>query len=194
MIMAKIACLVDDLFEQVEMTEPKRLLEAKGHQVVLIGASKSTVQGLHHDKKGSTFNVDMLLKDIHAYDFDALMLPGGTLNADSLRVNEQAQALVQAFYAMHKPIAAICHAPWVLISSHVVRGRTLTAYHTLKDDLQNAGADYVDQQVCIDNTLITSRCPDDIPAFADAINEALNGTNHIHQQPHRFESYGSHTS
>lgn len=180
--MANIAFLVDNFFEQVEMTEPRQRLEDLGHQVTLISTGEKQVQGLNHVDTGDTFDVDLLLKDASAADFDALVLPGGAVNADTLRVNEAAQDFVRAFATNNKPLAAICHAPWVLISSLLARGRTLTAYHTIKDDLINAGADYLDQKVCIDNTFITSRCPDDIKAFVDAIHESLAGTAHLHQR------------
>jgi protease I len=178
--MANIAFLVDNDFEQVELTGPRRRLEAKGHRTTLISTGETIVQGLNHIQQGDQFDVDLMLKDANVADFDALVLPGGTVNADALRVNEDAQALVRAFVRHHKPIAAICHAPWLLISSDVVRGHTLTAYHTLKDDLQNAGAEYVDQAVCVDHLLITSRGPDDIPAFAEAIDDLLVGASHLH--------------
>jgi protease I len=180
--MANIAFLVDNFFEQVEMTEPRQRLEDLGHQVTLISTGEKTVQGLNHVDLGDTFDVDLMLKNASAADFDALVLPGGTVNADNLRVVEEAQAFVRAFAERNKPLAAICHAPWVLVSSRLARGRTLTGYHTIKDDLINAGADYLDQKVCIDNNLITSRCPDDIPAFVAAIHEALAGTAHIHDR------------
>jgi protease I len=178
--MANIAFLVDNFFEQVEMTDPRQRLEDLGHQITLISTGKKHVQGLNHVSMGDTFEVDLLLKNASAKDFDALVLPGGAVNADNLRVIEDAQAFVRAFAQDNKPLAAICHAPWVLISSQLARGRTLTAYHTIKDDLINAGADYLDQKVCIDNTFITSRCPDDIAAFVDAIHESLAGTAHLH--------------
>lgn len=177
--MARIAFLVANDFEQVELTGPRQRLEAKGHQITLISTGEMIVQGLNHVEKGDHFDVDLTLNDAKSEDFDALVLPGGTVNADALRVNTQAQTFVRDFVRHHKPVAAICHAPWLLISSGVVLGRTLTAYHTLKDDIQNAGAEYVDQAVCVDQNLITSRCPDDIAAFAEAIDDMLAGTSHL---------------
>lgn len=177
--MARIAFLVDNDFEQVELTGTRQRLMAQGHDTVLISTEHTTVQGWNHHDKADLFEVDQMLKDTHAHDFDALVLAGGVLNSDSLRSNPQAQQLVRDFCKAEKPIAAICHAAWLLISSGVVRGRTLTAYHTLKDDLENAGARYLDQAVCVDHQLITSRCPDDIAAFSAAIHDALEGNNHL---------------
>lgn len=171
--MAHIAFLVDNYFEQVELTGPRERLQAQGHTTALISTQHRTLQGLNHVDMADQFQADLMLSDADEKDFDALVLPGGTVNSDALRMNPDAQAFVKRFADAPKPIAAICHAPWLLISSGLARGRTLTAYHTLKDDLQNAGAIYLDQAVCIDHYLITSRCPDDIAAFAEAIHHML---------------------
>ncbi len=172
--MTKLAFLVDNYFEQVELTETRDTLEEYGHQTVLIATEQLSLQGMESDvNKKDHFQADLLLKDAKAGDYDALILPGGTVNADKLRVNPQAQQLVKDFLAADKLVAAICHAPWLLISSEVVKGKNMTAYHSLKDDLNNAGAYYQDEPVVHDSNLITSRKPDDISAFAQAIDEYL---------------------
>lgn len=172
--MTKLAFLVDNYFEQVELTETRDTLEEYGHQTVLIGTTQLNLQGMESDvNKKDHFRADLLLKDAKASDYDALILPGGTVNADKLRVNPQAQQLVKDFLAADKLVAAICHAPWLLISSNVVKGKNITGYHSLKDDLNNAGAQYQDEPVVHDSNLITSRKPDDISAFAQAIDEYL---------------------
>lgn len=170
--MAKLAFLVHNYFEQVEMTEPRDILEEHGHTTVLIATEESTVQGMEKDvNRKDQFQADLLLKDARAADYDALVLPGGAVNADKLRINKDAQAFVKAFLDADRLVAAICHAPWLLISSGVVKGKTMTAFETLKDDINNAGATYVDEPVVRDGDIITSRKPDDIPAFAQAIDE-----------------------
>ena len=172
--MTKLAFLVDNYFEQVELTETREILEEYGHQTVLIATEQLNLQGMQGDvNKKDHFRADLLLKDAKAADYDALILPGGTVNADRLRVNKQAQAFVKDFLAANLLVAAICHAPWLLISSEVVKGKKLTAYRSLKDDLINAGANYHDEPVVYDTNLITSRKPDDISAFAQAIDEFL---------------------
>lgn len=171
--MAKVLILVHNYFEQVEMTQPRDGLKQLGHEVTLVGAEDKTVQGMQQDvNKQDTFTVDKLLSEVNAADYDAIVLPGGTVNADKLRINPQAQALVKQF-AQGKVVAAICHAPWVLISSGLAQGRKLAAFKTLKDDLQNAGATYQDISVSVDGNFITSRQPDDIPDFIKAIDTAL---------------------
>lgn len=170
--MAKIAFLVHNYFEQVELTEPREILEQHGHTTVLIAAEDKTVQGMQGDvNKQDEFEADLLLKDAKVSDYDALVLPGGTVNADKLRINPAAQQLVKDFLQADRLVAAICHAPWLLISSGVVKGKTITAYESLKDDVNNAGATYQDEAVVRDGDIITSRKPDDIPAFAQAIDE-----------------------
>lgn len=173
--MARIAFLVDNHFEQVELTGPRQRLEAQGHQTTLIATEQVKLQGWHHTDPADLFDTELMLSNANSDDFDALVLPGGVINADQLRVHDGAQQFVQAFMMTQKPVAAICHAAWLLISARVIRGCTLTAYHSLKDDICNAGAHYVDQAVCVDQNLITSRCPDDIPAFASAIHALLLG-------------------
>jgi protease I len=161
----KIAILVADGFEQVEMTKPRQALEKAGAEVDLISPARGKVQGFDHDKPGEQFAVDVPLKKASTQDYDALVLPGGVANPDKLRIDEQAVQFISEFVAARKPIAAICHGPWPLIEVGAVRGRTMTSWPSLKTDLRNAGANWVDEQVVEDDGLITSRKPDDIPAF-----------------------------
>lgn len=170
--MAKIAFLVHNYFEQVELTETQEILQEHGHDTVLIATESLHVQGMRDDVHiEDTFTANLLLKNADASHYDALVLPGGTVNADQLRINPLAQQFVRQFLTGDHLVAAICHAPWLLISAGVVKGKNITAYKTLKDDLINAGAHYKDDAVVQDGDLITSREPDDIPAFAQAIDE-----------------------
>jgi protease I len=161
----RIAALVDDGFEQVELTEPKQALESAGAQVDIVSPQPQKVKGWQHTKWGDEFSVDRRLDSVTAGEYDALLLPGGVMNPDRLRTNQKAVALVKAFADAGKPIAAICHGPWTLIDAGVVRGRTLTSWPSLATDLRNAGANWVDQECVNDNGLVTARKPADIPAF-----------------------------
>jgi protease I len=161
----KVAILVADGFEQVEMTEPRMALTDAGATTTLISPNRRRVQAMHHHEKGDVFDVDLPLDSAHADDFDALLLPGGVANPDVLRTNEKAVQFARNFFDAGKPVAAICHGPWLLVEADVVRGRQVTSWPSLKTDLRNAGADWVDREVVVDNGLITSRKPDDIPAF-----------------------------
>jgi protease I len=161
----RVAILVADGFEQVEMTDPRHALETAGARTSLVSPADRQVQGWRHADKGNQFPVDVKLDEARAQDFDALLLPGGVANPDRLRTLPKAVAFVRAFFDAGKPVAAICHAPWTLIEADVVRGRTITSWPSLKTDLVNAGARWVDQEVATDNGLVTSRKPDDIPAF-----------------------------
>jgi protease I len=160
----RVAIVLDTDFEQVEMTEPRKALEDAGARCVLVSPKKE-VTGVKHDEKKDTFNVDQPLDSADPNQFDAILLPGGALNADSLRVNRKAQEFVRAIDAAGKPMAVICHAPWLLVSAGLVKGRHLTSYHTIGDDLRNAGANWEDKEVIVDRNLVTSRQPSDIPAF-----------------------------
>jgi protease I len=159
-----VAILLDTDFEQVEMTEPRKALEDAGASCVLV-SPKTNVTGVKHDEKQDTFAVDQPLESANPDDFDALLLPGGALNADFLRVVEKAREFVRAFDRAGKPMAVICHAPWLLVSAGVAKGRHLTSYHTIQDDMRNAGATWEDREVIVDRNLVTSRQPSDIPAF-----------------------------
>ena len=165
----RVAILAADDFEQPEMTEPRKALEQAGAQTTLISPKSGQIHGIHHDKIGDTFNVDMALDQANPADFDAVLLPGGALNADFLRVQPKAQAFVRQMDQAGKPMAIICHAPWLLVSSGLVKGRTMTSYHTIQDDLRNAGANWQDKQVVRDRNWVMSRQPDDIPAFNRAM-------------------------
>ncbi len=162
-IRVAILCATD--FEQSEMTEPRRALQEAGAETVLISPRPGEIQGRHHDEKGDKFKVEMDLSEASPESFDGLLLPGGAANAGELRTVEVAQGFVRHFQERHKPMAVICHAPWVLASAGLARGRKLTSYPGIADDMRAAGANWVDQEVVVDDNLITSRTPRDIPAF-----------------------------
>ncbi|HEX6291508.1 MAG TPA: type 1 glutamine amidotransferase domain-containing protein [Herpetosiphonaceae bacterium] len=161
----KVAILVADGFEQVELTEPKKALEQAGAQTQIVSPVSGQVKGWQHTEWGEQFPVDVPLSQANPDDYDALLLPGGVMNPDKLRRNQQALEFVRSFFAAGKPVAAICHGPWTLIDAGLVKGRTLTSYESIQMDLKNAGAQWVDQEVVVDQGLVTSRKPDDIPAF-----------------------------
>lgn len=161
----RIAALVDNGFEQSELLEPKKALENAGARVDVVSPQASKVKGWKHSDWGEEVNVDVHLDRANANDYDAILLPGGVMNPDKLRANEQAVRFVQSFVDAKKPIAAICHGPWTLIETGAVRGRTLTSWPSLKTDLKHAHAIWVDQECVVDDGLVTSRKPDDIPAF-----------------------------
>jgi protease I len=161
----KVAILVADGFEQVEMTEPRKALEEAGAETHIVSPASGQVKGWQKDHWGDEFDVDVPLENASPDDYDALVLPGGQMNPDNLRGDERAVSFTRAFVDAGKPVAAICHAPWTLVEADVVRGRRMTSYHTLKTDLRNAGADWVDEEVVVDQGIVTSRNPDDLPAF-----------------------------
>lgn len=165
----RVAIMVTDDFEQVELTGPKKALEQAGATTKIISTHAGQVTGMNHDVKADSFNVDMTLDQASPNDFDALMLPGGALNADALRMVPKAQQFAQAFQRAGKPMAIICHAPWLLVSSGLVKGRTLTSYHTIQDDIRNAGGNWVDQEMVRDGNWVTSRSPKDLPVFNPAM-------------------------
>jgi protease I len=170
----KVAILVANGFEQVEMTEPKKALEEAGATVSIVSPELRSVKGWNHTQWGDEFKVDIPLSDAKADEFDALVLPGGVMNPDNLRRNEWALQFVRAFSESGKPIGAICHGPWTLIDAGVVSGRKLTSYPSIQSDLKNAGANWVDEEVVVDNGLVTSRKPDDIPAFNRKLLEEIS--------------------
>ncbi|MGN6725362.1 MAG: type 1 glutamine amidotransferase domain-containing protein [Tepidisphaeraceae bacterium] len=174
----RIAILVDNGFEQVELTEPRKALQDAGAKTVLISPTEGRVQGFNHDDPADKLPVDLVLKQAKADDYDALVLPGGVANPDKLRMNTAAVAFVKAFVDAGKPIAAICHGPWTLIEAGAVKGRKMTSWPSLKTDLKNAGANWVDQEVVVDHGLVTSRKPDDIPAFNRKMIEEFAEGNH----------------
>jgi protease I len=161
----KVAILVADMFEQVELTEPRKALEDAGATTEVVSIQEGDVQGFDHYDKADTVQADRTVEEASADDYDALLLPGGVGNPDNLRQDENAVAFVRGFFEQGKPVAAICHAPWMLIEAGVVRGRTLTSFPSLQTDLRNAGASWVDEEVVVDGNLVTSRKPDDLPAF-----------------------------
>jgi protease I len=161
----KVAILAADGFEEVELTKPRAALDEAGAQTTVVSLKPGKIQGMNHADKGETVPVDQTLDEAKPGDFDALLIPGGLMNPDSLRSSEEALEFVRHFFREGKPVAAICHAPWVLIDAGVIRGRTVTSWPAIKTDVRNAGAHWVDQEVVVDNGLVTSRKPDDILAF-----------------------------
>jgi len=161
----KVAILVEWGFEEVELLEPRKALDQAGAKTVVVSLQKDRVKAWNHTEWGQGVDVDLPLEQARAGEFDALLLPGGVMNPDRLRMNEKAVELVKAFFAAGKPVAAICHGPWLLAEADVLRGHTVTSYPSIKTDLRNAGARWVNQEVVVDNGLVTSRKPDDIPAF-----------------------------
>ncbi len=174
----KVAILVENAFEQVEMTQPRQALEQAGAQTHLISPQKDKVQGWNHFDKGDEFSVDLQLENANPNDYDALLLPGGVANPDQLRINPKAVQFVKSFFEAGKPVAAICHALWILAEADVVKGRTITSWPSLKTDLKNAGANWVDREVVVDMGLVTSRKPSDIPAFNRKIVEEFAEDRH----------------
>jgi protease I len=161
----KVAILVADGFEQVELTDPKKALEQAGAVTHIVSPNKGQVKGWNYTEWGDKFSVDVVLDKADPEDYDALLLPGGVMNPDKLRRNEHALQFVRAFFNSDKPVAAICHGPWTLIDAGVVKGRRLTSYESIQTDLKNAGAEWVDEEAVVDRGLVTSRKPDDIPVF-----------------------------
>ncbi|WP_205697439.1 type 1 glutamine amidotransferase domain-containing protein [Conexibacter sp. SYSU D00693] len=179
----KIAILATEGVEQVELVEPRKALESEGAQITLVSLEEGEFQGFDHLDKADTFTADKAVADCSADDFDGVLIPGGVANGDFLRADEDAVRFVRAFFDAGKPVAAICHAPWILAEADVVRGRSMTSFPSLKTDLRNAGAEWVDEEVVVDQGLVTSRKPDDIPAFsAKAIEEFCEGK-HGGQRP-----------
>jgi protease I len=171
----RVAVLMTDGVEQVEYTEPRRFLEELGVEVVLVSpkAAGDEVQGMNHDQPGDTFRVEMNVLDARPNDFDALLLPGGEANPLKLRQSPESIAFIKEFGDADKPIAAICHGPWTLIDAGIAESKHMTSWPSIQDDLRNAGAEWTDDEVVIDGKLITSRKPDDIPAFNDALMKEL---------------------
>lgn len=172
----KVAFLLTDGVEQIELTSPWKAVEDAGGTPTLVSPKTGALQGFDGMDKADTFEVDLAVSDAKAEDFDALVLPGGVVNADFLRVDTDAQAFARGFFEQHKPVASICHGPWLLIDAGVVSGRSVTSYHTLATDLRNAGATWSDEEVVVDQGLVTSRTPDDLEAFnAKLLEEIAEG-------------------
>jgi protease I len=180
----RIAILATDGVEQVELTEPRKALEDAGAQTDLVSLEGGEIQGFDHLDHADKLKVDRTLADVSADDYDGLLIPGGVANGDFLRADEGAVRFTADFARAHKPIAAICHAPWVLVEAGLVKGRTVTSFPALKTDIRNAGGTWVDEEVHVDHGLVTSRKPDDIPAFsAKAIEEFAEGAHEDMPQP-----------
>lgn len=172
----RVAIVVANGFEQVEMTSPREALEKAGAETDLISIEDDEVKGWKHIEWGDTFAVDVRIVDADPGDYDALLLPGGVMNPDKLRRDERVQKFVKAFFDEGKPVASICHGPWTLIDAGVAKGRRMTSYHTIQMDLINAGVQWTDAEVVVDQGLVTSRSPDDLPAFnAKMIEEFAEG-------------------
>lgn len=176
-----VAVLATDGFEQIELTEPMKALKAAGAEVHIVSPKSGEIQGFNHFDKGDRFKVDKTLKETDASAYDAILMPGGAHNPDQLRIDEDALTFVRAFFDAGKPVAAICHAPWILIDAGVAEGRKLTSYKTIRTDLRNAGAEVVDEEVVVDDGLVTSRDPDDLPAFCKKMVEEFAEGRHAGQ-------------
>ena len=178
-----VAFIATDGVEQVELTDPWKAVEDAGGKAELISLESGHIQGFNHLDKGDTFPVDHTAKEADAGRYDGLVMPGGVANPDFLRADEDAVAFVRAFFDQAKPVAAICHGPWTLIDAGVVRGRTLTSWPSLRTDLRNAGATWVDEEVHVDQGLVSSRKPDDLPAFCAKLVEEFAEGVHEGQRP-----------
>ena len=178
----KVAILATDMFEQVELVEPRKAVEQAGADVELVSLETGEIQGFDHYDKADIFHVDRAVADVSADDYDALLLPGGVGNPDTLRMDEDAVRFVRAFFEQGKPVAAICHAPWMLVEAGVARGRELTSFPSVKTDLANAGGNWVDREVVVDDGLVTSRSPDDLPAFCAKVVEEFAEGRHAGQR------------
>jgi protease I len=172
----KVAFLATDMVEQVELTEPWKAVEAAGADIDLVSLEEGQIQGFNHYDKADKFPVDRTVEDASAEDYDALVLPGGVGNPDTLRMNEHAVRFVKSFFEAEKPVAAICHAPWMLVEADVAHGRNLTSFWSIKTDVKNAGGNWVDEKVVVDGNLVTSRSPRDIPAFNEKLVEEFAKT------------------
>jgi protease I len=169
----RIAFLATDMVEQVELTEPWKAVEQAGGRPELVSLEEGDIQGFNHYDKADTFPVDRTVSEVSSDEYDGLVLPGGVGNPDTLRTVDDAVRFVRAFVEAGKPVAVICHGPWTLVEADVVRGRTLTSYPSIKTDIRNAGGEWVDREVAVDGNLISSRQPDDLPAFCRTLVEEL---------------------
>lgn len=172
----RVAILVTNGFEQVELTEPRKQLVEQGAQVEIVSLKKDRVKAWNHTEWGDEVDVDRHIEQAKVQDFDALVLPGGVMNPDYLRLDERAVSFVRDFVKAGKPVGAICHGAWTLVEADVVRGRRVTSYPSLKTDLRNAGAEWVDEEVVVDRALVTSRRPDDLPAFCRELSRVVSGS------------------
>ena len=177
----KIAFLATDMFEEVELTEPWKALEGAGAELELVSLEDGEIQGFNHYDKGGSFKVDKTVEEASASDYDGLVLPGGVGNPDTLRTDENAVHFVREFFEQGKPVGAICHGPWTLVEAGVLRGRTLTSFPSIQTDIRNAGGNWVDEEVHVDQGLVTSRKPDDLPAFNKKLVEEFAEGRHARQ-------------
>jgi len=178
----RVAFLATDMVEQVELTEPWKAVEQAGAAPELISLEEGEIQGFNHYDKADTFKVDHTVEVAHADDYDALVIPGGVGNPDTMRGDENAVQFVRDFFEQNKPVGVICHGPWMLVEAGVVRGRKVTSWPSLQTDIRNAGGEWVDEQVVVDNGLVTSRKPDDLPAFTAKIVEEFAEGKHAEQR------------
>jgi protease I len=178
----RVAVVAADMVEQVELTEPWTALVQAGAKPELISIESGEIQGFNHFDKADTFKVDKTIDEVDAGDYDALLLPGGVGNPDILRMNEKAVRFIREFFEHGKPVAAICHGPWTLVEADVVRGRRLTSWPSLNTDIRNAGGEWVDEEVVVDRGLVTSRKPDDLPAFNEKLLEQFAEGLHAEQR------------
>jgi protease I len=173
---ARVLIVATDGFEEWELFGPRQILQQRGAEVVLASLKRDPIQATVHDDPGKTIRPDLTVDEVNADDFDALVLPGGVRNPDQLRLHDSVIALIRAFAEQGKPIAAICHGPWLLVEADLLRGRTATSWPSIRTDLRNAGANVVDQAVVTDGNIVTSRKPDDVEAFTDAVVDLLEST------------------
>ena len=179
----KVAILATNGFEQVELTEPMEKVKSAGADVEIVSLESGEIQGMNHDEKGDMFPVDKTVNEVSADDYNGLILPGGVLNPDTLRTNDKAVQFVRDFFVQHKPVSAICHGPWMLVEADVLNGRTVTSFPSIKTDILNAGGNWVDEEVVVDQGLTTSRTPDDMEAFCKKVVEELREGKHDRQTP-----------
>ena len=177
----RVAFLATDMVEQVELTEPWKAVKDAGGTPELVSLKEGEIQGFNHYDKADTFKVDRTVEEVRAEDYDALVIPGGVGNPDTMRTDENAVQLVRDFFEQGKPVGVICHGPWMLVEAGVVRGRKVTSWPSLQTDIRNAGGDWVDQEVVVDDGLVTSRKPDDLPAFNEKIVEEFCEGRHEQQ-------------
>jgi protease I len=178
----RVAIIAADMVEQVELVEPRKALEKAGAETELISMEPGAIQGFNHYDKADKHNVDRTIDSAKVDDYDALMIPGGVGNPDTMRGDERMVRFTRAFFDQGKPVAVICHGPWMLVEADVVRERELTSWPSLKTDILNAGGSWVDEQVVVDNGLVTSRKPDDIPAFNEKMIEEIAEGVHAKQR------------
>jgi protease I len=177
----RVAFLATDMVEQVELTEPWKAVQEAGGTPELISLEEGEIQGFNHYDKGDTFKVDKTVEEARPEDYDALVIPGGVGNPDTMRADENAVQFVRDFFELQKPVGVICHGPWMLVEAGVVRGRKVTSWPSLQTDIRNAGGEWVDEQVVVDHGLVTSRKPDDLPAFNEKIVEEFCEGKHAEQ-------------